>query len=220
MSRQPLPQIPASFAEVKLVEEVELIRAGQVGESVELELALNEVREAVHRVKWPPGSNEFYIYPESGKKRGRGNGVVPIKKEFMKAIGDLGWGTEEDFPVDAAVDGSAFGEMDASKRFNDHLFLVEWETGNISSSHRSLNKAGIGLVNGVVAGAVIIVPSGRLAPFLTDRIGNIRELRGYFPLFRSLQVDNGFLAVFCIEQDADSYDVPRIPKGTDGRAME
>ena len=118
-----------------------------------------------------------------------------------------------------AEGGSTFGNMDASKRFDGDLFLVEWETGNISSSHRSLNKAGVGLLEDKIAGAVVIVPSFRLAPFLTDRIGNIRELRSYFPLWSNLDVASGYLAVFCIEHDDESTSVDRIPKGTDGRAL-
>ena len=203
---------------MKLVEECVLLDTGGAGESDAVVQALSEIRRAIDLVRWPPGTRHFYIFPESGKGRGQGNGVVPIKSEFMAAIRAMGWGREVPFPVAAASDGSAFGDMDASKSFGTDLFLVEWETGNISSSHRSLNKAAIGLVAREITGAVVIVPSAKLAPFLTDRIGNIRELRSYFSLWNSVQVERGYLAVFCVEQDGVSIDVPRIPKGTDGRA--
>ena len=55
--------------------------------------------------------------------------------------------------------------------------------------------------------------------YLTDRVGNFPELEPYFPLWRSLEVEKGYLAVIAIEQDAVSKDVPRILKGTDGRAL-
>lgn len=53
---------------------------------------------------------------------------------------------------------------------------IEWETGNISSSHRSMNKLAIALGSGIVQVGVLIVPSRDLYEHLTDRIGNIGEL--------------------------------------------
>lgn len=56
--------------------------------------------------------------------------------------------------------------------------------------------------------------------YLTDRVGNYRELEPYFPLWQSLICEEGYLAVISIEHDSVSYDVPKIPKGTDGRALQ
>ena len=70
-----------------------------------------------------------------------------------------------------------------------------------------------------MSGGVLVVPSNRLAPYLTDRIGNLRELVPYFPLWSSVAVECGYLGVIAVEQDGESFEVPRIPKGTDGRAM-
>ena len=46
---------------------------------------------AVRAADWPPGSGKFTIYPESGKKRGEGNGVKPIKDNTISTLtgGDL-----------------------------------------------------------------------------------------------------------------------------------
>jgi hypothetical protein len=57
--------------------------------------------------------------------------------------------------------------------------------------------------------------------YLTDRIGNFPELQPYFPLWRSLNatIREGVLEIIAIEHDATSADVPRITKGTDGRAL-
>ena len=42
------------------------------------------------------------------------------------------------------------GKIDAVKNLPDgRYFAFEWETGNISSSHRALNKMAIGLLDGV-----------------------------------------------------------------------
>lgn len=101
----------------------------------------------------------------------------------------------------------------------DRLFALEWETGNISSTHRALNKMTLGLLKGLLIGGVLIVPTRAMYKYLTDRVGNYPEIEPYFPLGRALRIDEGLLAVFAIEHDAVSKSAPRIPKGTDGRAL-
>ena len=102
--------------------------------------------------------------------------------------------------------------------------VVEWETGNISSSHRSLNKMCLALMGGLVDAAVLIVPSFYLYPHLTDRIGNVRELQPYFYFWGRVGqlVERGLLAVAEVEQDGliKSTDVRDfIPTGVDGNAF-
>jgi hypothetical protein len=101
---------------------------------------------------------------------------------------------------------------------------IEWETGNISSSHRSMNKLAIALGNGIVQVGVLIVPSRDLYEHLTDRIGNIGELSGYLSMWESLKssVARGLLAVTVVEHDALTSDAafPYLPMGNDGRARE
>lgn len=101
---------------------------------------------------------------------------------------------------------------------------IEWETGNISSSHRSMNKLAIALANGVVQIGVLIVPSRQLYEHLTDRIGNIGELSGYLSMWESLKagVQTGLLAVSVVEHDhlSDADSIPYLPVGSDGRAAE
>ena len=155
---------------------------------------------------WPPGSGKFLIYPESGKKRGEGNGVVPIKKNCIQLLKDKGWVPEQD-------------DIDMAKALPDgRHFTLEWETGNISSSHRAVNKMVRGMLEGRYAGGVLVLPTRNLAQYLTDRIGNYEELQGYFKMWASVPVKDGVLAVMRIEHDGTSMKVPRIPKGTDGRA--
>lgn len=96
---------------------------------------------------------------------------------------------------------------------------MEWETGNISSSHRALNKMALGLLKGKLAAGVLIVPSRRLYKYLTDRVGNIDEIAPYFDLWRCIPCAEGVLEVIAVEQDAESLSVRRISKGTDGRAL-
>ena len=135
-------------------------------------------------------------------------------------MGDLkeqGWKLEE--PLDIATVKRP-GRLDAVLETGYGPVALEWETGNISSSHRALNKMALGLLKGVLACGILVVPSRRLYGYLTDRIGNIDELEPYLDLWRSIPCKRGVLDIIVIEHDAISTAVPRIPKGTDGRALE
>ena len=78
----------------------------------------------------------------------------------------------------------------------------------------------LGLLKGILACGVLIVPSRELYKFLTDRIGNFTELVPYFDLWRVIPCESGMLEIVVIEHDDTSTQVPRIPKGTSGRALE
>ena len=78
----------------------------------------------------------------------------------------------------------------------------------------------LGLLKGKLACGTLIVPSRKLYKFLTDRIGNFDELEPYLDLWRSVPCQEGVLEIVEVEHDAESFDVPRIPKGTDGRALQ
>ena len=192
-----------------------LISEGAFPMSSEWETVRNQVHTAVASMEWPVGSGSFTIYPQSGKKSGEGNGVVPIKLGLMNRLVAYGW--QREVPVDIATRRMP-GDVDAAIMTTQGLVCLEYETGNISSSHRSLNKLTLGLMNGAIIGGFLVIPSRKLYKFLTDRIGNFDELQPYLDLWRKAQVANGFLEVVVVEQDAESMDVPRIPKGTDGRA--
>jgi hypothetical protein len=72
----------------------------------------------------------------------------------------------------------------------------------------------------LISGGTLIVPTRSMYRNLTDRIGNFEELCPYFPLWRRAEgIQSGVLAIFAIEHDALSDTVPRILKGTDGRAL-
>lgn len=120
---------------------------------------------------------------------------------------------------------SDFGGFDfVTTAPNGTKVAIEWETGNISSSHRSMNKLAIALGNGIVQVGVLIVPSRELYEHLTDRIGNIGELSGYLSMWESLKssVARGLMAVTVVEHDAltDDAAFPYLPTGNDGRARE
>lgn len=111
------------------------------------------------------------------------------------------------------------GKVDALKATALGDFVFEWETGNISSSHRALNKIALGIIRELIMGGVLVLPTRKLYPYLTDRIGNYEELLPYFPVWRKIPVDRGLMVVIAIEHDALDPEVPIIGKGTDGRAL-
>jgi hypothetical protein len=204
---------------MKLLEVHTLIDAGPFTRTEAWPVIEQELREAIAAVVWPPGSSGFTIYPER-----KGNGVVPIKDGFITKLTDYGWETEVPFPKtpEERRTRTGPGPFDGARDMGEYglePFVVEWETGNISSSHRALNKMALGMKREGISGGVLIVPSLALYRFLTDRIGNAREILPYLRLYRDIEVDHGYLGVMVIEFDATSEEVPRIEKGTDGRAL-
>jgi len=203
---------------MKIVEIYDVFCVGSFPQSMEWQNACGQVEEAIYATDWPHGSGTFTIYPESGKKRGRGNGVVPIKSPCLERLRKLGWQTEKLPPLQHGIIKP--GDLDALFQCDMGFIGFEWETGNISSSHRAINKLLLTMqVGGLIAG-FLVVPSDELKPYLTDRIGNIGELRPYLPLWNSIPIREGVLRIIVVEHDSTSYDVPRIPKGTDGRALQ
>lgn len=200
---------------MKIVHIETILSCGPFATSDEWTMIRDGLHSSVCSVDWPPGSGKFTIYPESGKKRGEGNGVKPIKDECIRQLISLGWKSEVSLKIASRIKP---GNLDAVFYAKAGPVAMEWETGNISSSHRALNKMAIGLMNGLLAGAALVIPSRKLYPWLTDRIGNYSEIEPYLDLWRSIRCENGVFEIIVIEQDAESLTVPRIPKGTDGRS--
>lgn len=189
-----------------------LIRQGEFGKSEELEDTIRIAKEAIYSIHWPQNTSSFILYPEKHI-----NGVVPIKKSCMEYLQGSGWELEKRMKIASRIGP---GKVDAIKKLtNGQYFAIEWETGNVASSHRALNKMCIGLMDGTLCGGILIVPSREMYPYLTDRIGNYPEIEPYFPVWRGVSIKNGVLIVIEIEHDGISKDVPHISKGTDGRAL-
>jgi len=196
---------------MRIVREISLISKGSFEESEEWAVIRNEIRSAIDLIVWPPGTSNFTINPTR-----HGNGVKPIKNACMTALKEnFGWQLETHIRYATRSPG----RVDATKTLDNHLFALEWETGNISSSHRAVNKMVLGLLRGVFLGSALVLPSRNLYPYLTDRIGNYEELEPYFDVWRAVEIQEGFLAIFIVEHDAVDSSVPRITKGTDGRAL-
>ena len=202
---------------MKIIEYHDILNPSMFLTSSALKKAWKDVQKAISSTDWPHGTGKFVIYPESGKKRGEGNGVVPIKIPCIKRLVQLGW-KDECLP-DTKGGVLKCGDLDALLETKKGAIAFEWETGNISSSHRAINKLLLTLQVGGLIGGFLVVPSDNLKNYLTDRIGNIGELKPYFALWKSIKKAKGGLRIVVVEHDGTSKRVPRIPKGTDGRAL-
>lgn len=169
---------------------------------------LKNINDAISKVVWPINSNKFSINPVP-----KGNGVKPIKNACMDHLKSLGWQLEKRIQV---LTDAKPGPIDAMKSIGNQSFALEWETGNISSSHRAMNKIACGMLERKLVGGILILPSRNFYRYLTDRVGNFQELSPYFTLFKNLNLQSGYLAVIEIEHDETDNKAPMIPKGTDG----
>ncbi len=202
---------------MKVVEYHDILNSRKFRSSKLLAKAWREVKAAIRATDWPHGSGKFTIYPESGKKRGKGNGVLPMKIPCIRKLKACGWQTES---LPALKSGALrVGDLDALLETPKGYVAFEWETGNISSSHRAINKLLLTLQAGGLLGGFLVVPSDKLKVYLTDRIGNIGELKPYFRLWRTITGVVGGLRIVVVEHDATSTRVRRIPKATSGRAL-
>lgn len=200
---------------------------------------------SIQSVDFPEGSGSLKLRRKFKRPDGQWNrnGVGYLKRKFLEnMVGIEGWKAEVGFdlgqhrappnlklypslqPYQEPIT-SEFGDFDlvTTAPGGTHV-AIEWETGNISSSHRSMNKLAIALGTGKVHAGVLIVPSRNLYEHLTDRIGNISELSGYLSMWKDLEarVDRGVLAISVVEHDSltDEADFLYLPSGNDGRAVQ
>src|ERR1700722_8883923 len=115
---------------------------------------------------------------------------VSIGREILEAAGPASRIAIKDYPSMRDFNSSdadwinlfreQVGEFDFYSELEDGIrCAIEWETGNISSCHRSMNKLCLVMMAGLIYIGVLILPSRLLYPHLTDRIGNWEELSSY-----------------------------------------
>lgn len=200
---------------------------------------------SIKSIDFPEGSKRLKLRRKLKRPDGQWNrnGVVYLKSRFLDhMVNAENWRAEVGFdlgknrvPPDLRLYPSLkphrepitseFGGFDlvTTAPAGTHV-AIEWETGNISSSHRSMNKLAIALATGKIQAGVLVVPSRNLYEHLTDRIGNIGELSGYLSMWKDLEarVERGLLAISIVEHDSltDDAAFPYSPTGKDGRARE
>ena len=140
------------------------------------------------------------------------NGVVPVKEGCYYLLEETyNWYREK--PLDTFSEKG--GPIDVYKEFRTPTEILrvglEFETGNISSAHRSMNKLALGIANSDIDLAILMMPIHALSYYLTDRVSNYEELQPYYPLV------NSYPFIF-IGFDAEDYNTqyPLLPKGKDG----
>ena len=179
------------------------------------------------------------------------NGVVPIKDQFLKHLKAQGWLAEQPVVLEQGLHNTDLSfkefpgkrslrldDQDWREVFHDKVgdfdffselpggvrCVIEWETGNISSTHRSMNKLCLSMLAGLIDIGVVILPSRLLYAHLTDRIGNWMEISPYLPLWQSIgkSMKRGLLAITVVEHDqlTDNPEVPYLNQGIDGRSAE
>lgn len=194
---------------MKLVREVVVFEKGSFPRSKLWQRAQKDVRDGIARVVWPPRAKKFTVRPSRNA-----NGVKPIRTACVAHLESRGWGTEA---LPDLLQGVLIRkDLDALLSVAGLHVGFEWETGNISSSHRAVNKLLVGFDKRALQGAILVVPSRKLYRYLTDRIGNISELEAYLDFWSKSPVKNGAFKIFVVEHDAESGRVRPIPKGTDG----
>ncbi|MHB8258614.1 MAG: PDDEXK family nuclease [Acidiferrobacterales bacterium] len=200
---------------------------------------------SIQSIDFPEGAGTLTLRRKIKRPDGQWNrnGVGYLRRRFLDhVVKQEGWRAEVGFdlgknqvppelrlypslePYREPI-SSEFGNFDLVTTAPGGVHVaIEWETGNISSSHRSMNKLAIALGAGKVQAGVLIVPSRNLYEHLTDRIGNIGELSGYLSMWRDLEarVERGLLAISVVEHDflTDDRKFPYLPSGNDGRARQ
>ena len=148
----------------------------------------------------------------------KGNGVLPIRQAFVEILQKYGWSKEHSM----SIDGMKRKCLDGYKVYGKTRVGLEWETGNISSSFRAIMKLVMGLHCDEIDVAIHILPSRAMYRFLTDRVGNIEELRPYFPGFRLIDVKrpNKTFIFVVVEHDSTSDKTVLVKKGLDGMSKK
>lgn len=240
---------------MKLLHTVIVFDQGGVSNSAGWKSAHATYLSVIKEMDHPIGTKLFRIRPKERKLNSKGrptsqwrrNGVNPIKAQFQERMRHspqwkaehplsldqhfadatgISWMTYPDLVPLADKLHSSVGDLDFWGIADNQRVAIEWETGNISSSHRSLNKLCLALLAGLLDVCVLIVPSRSFYRHLTDRIGNWQELGPYLAYWRKigeLGVKRGLLAISIVEHDelvTDDADFPFISVGLDGRSAE
>lgn len=212
---------------MKIVIALDIVRAGRFPRTKTWRRAMMEVEAAIEKADWPFGSGSFSLNPEPiVDRRGRPdrhpNGVVPIKIPMIRHLKSCGWETETLPKLPVGFEGQdvlATGDLDALLFDRGRYVGFEWETGNVSSTHRAVNKLLDGITRGTLSGGILVLTMRATQRHLTDRVGNFEEIAPYFEFWNRYPVPDGVLRFYGVGHDELDPSVAHIPKGKDGRAL-
>lgn len=230
---------------MKWLRTIVLFDQGMLTESEDWRAVHESLVRSVISIDFPEGAKSLTLRKKTrvGKSQWRRNGVKYLRTRFLShMVGSEGWAQEKQVAIEhlnlqptlktypdlkdyQEPITSGFGHFDFMTETDSGLKVaIEWETGNISSSHRSMNKLYVALSAKCIDVGVLILPSRDLYQHLTDRIGNIGELSPYLTMWRKIGplVERGLLAVAVVEQDSltDTESFPYLPTGSDGQAAQ
>lgn len=212
---------------MRIVESLNLVQAGSFPRTATWKRATGDVEQAIRLAVWPFSRKRFHLNPDpirdrKGKLDRHPNGVMLIKQPIINFLDSSGWKTEALPELPVGEDGKDVlrtGDLDALLLDRGRYVGFEWETGNVSSSHRAINKLLDGITRGTLQGGILVLPMRETQRYLTDRVGNFEELAPYFELWRRYPIEEGALRLFGVAHDILDSTVPHIPKGKDGRAL-
>lgn len=212
---------------MRIVETLNLAQAGSFPRTATWRKATADVEQAIKLADWPFGHGKFLLNPDpirdhKGKLNSHSNGVMPIKQPMIGYLASSGWKTEALPKLPVGEDGKdvlTTGDLDALLLDRGRYVGFEWETGNVASSHRAINKLLDGITRRTLQGGILVLPMRETQRYLTDRVGNFEELAPYFELWEKYPLEEGALRVYGIAHDKLDSTVPHIPKGKDGRAL-
>jgi len=222
-----LPRFGRKTRKVRIVKSEDIARAGQFPRTALWRRAVADVEAAIAVTDWPFGSGMFSLNPDPGVDRqGRPdkhpNGVLPIKVPMIAELASRGWLTETLPPLPVGSRGRdvlTTGDLDALLNDGDRYVGFEWETGNVSSSHRAINKLLDGITRGTLQGGILVLAVRETQRYLTDRVGSFEEIAAYFEFWGRYPVPDGALRIYGVSHDRLDSTVPHIPKGKSGRAQ-
>jgi hypothetical protein len=208
---------------MRIAEQVDIISEGSFPGSPVWRRAIDDVEAAIKLVDWPHGSGSFTLNPtpsvnRKGKPDRHANGVLPIKLPIVAELRGRGWATEALPPLPPG-ELLTTGDLDGLLNVDDEFVGFEWETGNVSSSHRAISKLLDAICRETITGGFLVLPTRETSRYLTDRIGNYEELAPYFRFWARYPVSNGALRIYGVSHDKLDFSVPYIPKGNSGRAL-
>jgi len=192
----------------------------------------NEVMQAIRGVDHPRGSGELIICPRSDSKHFP-NGVKPMQTLYsamMKEhdfISEYRWPDKvkhpsalkknprvRDWIARHVMRGNAPGAIDHFKVIDGLRVGVEWETGYVGSTHRTVNRLLRGIIEGVIEAGILVVPDRALQMHCTDRSANFEEFEGYMAMWELILIllRHGHLEVIVVSYDRLDPSVPYLPK--------
>jgi hypothetical protein len=212
---------------MQILETIDVSCAGRFPKTATWRRAKTDVEAAIKVADWPFGSGSFSLNPEPGiGRRGQPdhhpNGVQPIKIPMIKYLESSGWATEALPTLPVGFEGRdvlTTGDLDALLLDRNRYVGFEWETGNVASTHRAINKLLDGITRGTLHGGILALPMRATQRYFTDRVGNFEEIAPYFEFWSRYPVQNGVLRVYGVGHDKLDPLAPHIPKGKDGRAL-